>query len=445
MRITESRLRKTIRKTIKKFHASVMSESAVRRIINSLLQEGSSKEQIKGSISDPEIKKDPDRLDAIADLIYTSREFFRKNFEAGLGSSSQFRGNVDWSRVQAGQFLSLAISDLLAGKKSMAANLLLQAADKTGFDKQQFFQGGVRYPFSQWVNDVRNVNMSGSDSKQNELWLTQYIRSKDTSAENIRKFTNWFVPWSDTFIDMMKVYKGLLDKHAELRNTTDPELKATTYKKFPADAPLGSYAFSPQRQKTGRFAPPMEPNTELENSLLSELEEHMLGKTPLSAEAANQIKSFVRQGLYTDVFGDCSEYSVAYRGMAVDEKYIKNVLGLSPEELASNNPSPKNPLEIDGNWTFQPQSGSGASSWSLNWRASMHFAEMGKRGGKYIFSIVMEAPISENSGSFIDVSEFTDNVALKRKDMSMLREEMEAIGLGNIKFNKVYITMIRKK
>ena len=54
-----------IGKTIKEFHASVMSESAVRRIINSLLQEGSSKEQIKGSIGDPEIKKDPDRLDAM--------------------------------------------------------------------------------------------------------------------------------------------------------------------------------------------------------------------------------------------------------------------------------------------------------------------------------------------------------------------------------------------
>jgi hypothetical protein len=117
---------------------------------------------------------------------------------------------------------------------------------------------------------------------------------------------------------------------------------------------------------------------------------------------------------------------------------VTGVLGYSPDEIIAIKNEGKYLLE--GDWVLSNRGGAYSSSWTTRYDSAEHFSYKSSRGGKYSFSLVIEAQPSDNPRKFIDISDFAFKVALgTKKQSSMLSGEEEIVGLGDIKFSRVYI------
>ncbi len=240
---------------------------------------------------------------------------------------------------------------------------------------------------------------------------------------------------------IQQVYSGknteLKDYNRANREKFDKEWEETA---APEDAPLGKYAFSPQRQNTIN-PPPKEKNTKIESMILASLSKHVAGTTPMSSNAAQIIKTLLEQGLYKDVF-KAPTVDKLYRGMGVTEEYIQN-LGINPNEL--NEELGKENIEdmlgrrkakvIERQFTFKPRGKTFASSWTTSPKVAADFAST-NAPTKGTYMVIMEAETDLNDGSFLDAAGFyeIDNLA-------SFSSEQEVFGLGEITVSKIYVLL----
>ena len=119
---------------------------------------------------------------------------------------------------------------------------------------------------------------------------------------------------------------------------------------------------------------------------------------------------------------------------------------MSPDDLVAMKSEGKE--TIDGNWVISTKGGAYSSSWTVRFDMAEHFSFLRvPRGGKYNFSLVLEARVSDNEGKLIDVSNLALKVALRSASakVGMLSNEEEVIGLGDIRISRVYIESAKKK
>lgn len=219
---------------------------------------------------------------------------------------------------------------------------------------------------------------------------------------------------------------------SRLRQIIREEIEAA-----PPRSPLGRFAFAEQRPD--EFEVP-EPNNPRENALLQTIIEHFVGggATRLTEEDCKLIQGFLKKGIYSDMFSEPVVPSV-YRGMTVDEKFIKGLgvlsgyLKLKPGAIASVN-----------NKTIAPLSGKFASSWTttelgtrddssnMAWAFASGQTSYGYQGGK--IGVVLCADIAANPGQFFDAEPLYG-----LDGMPGVEEEAEAVGMGSILCRRVYI------
>jgi hypothetical protein len=115
------------------------------------------------------------------------------------------------------------------------------------------------------------------------------------------------------------------------------------------------------------------------------------------------------------------DVELVYRGMAVNDDYLRRALGLDDDESL-----PQKGSKI-ASFTYTPRSG-GSSSWSLQHESTHDFM-----GGSKSFNILLIARTSDNDGSFVS----GPGGLYKVGKLGKHDEEQEVVGLGPIKVAKI--------
>lgn len=216
------------------------------------------------------------------------------------------------------------------------------------------------------------------------------------------------------------------ERGAEERRRAE-EYEATYEPKAPPDAPLGKYAFSPQRQAQVR-PPPMERNTPVEVALLRSIRNHFDGQRPLTRQQAQMAMEFIRAGLYPDIFKEPPP-GTYYRGMLLTASELR-AMGVPDPELGISAGR-----EMEGEFTMVPLGDRFSSSWSFDIDIADRFSLSNyDRTNQRVYSVIFAADSDDNPGKFLD-SEGFYNVDLG----SDFGEEREVIGLGTITANWVKV------
>lgn len=193
---------------------------------------------------------------------------------------------------------------------------------------------------------------------------------------------------------------------------------------FLDDAPLGKYAFSPQRQSLPN-PPPMEPNTRIETALRMSLQNHVRGIRPLTRRQAQLILSFINAGMYSDIIKGPPP-GTYYRGMMLSLDSLKS-LGIPVphmdvfETQMLTGPFDVAPRGVTASWT---------SNLSLATDYALGYSVSGL-GDEHIYTTIFFAEIDDNPGKFIDLSSLYDIIG---KSFSV---EKEVIGVGTIRVKSV--------
>lgn len=211
------------------------------------------------------------------------------------------------------------------------------------------------------------------------------------------------------------------------------EYEATYEPKAPPDSPLGKYAFSPQRQHHVS-PPPMEKNNPTEATLLRSIRNHIVRGLPLTQQQAQLVTSFIRDGLYPDVFRE-AQPGTYYRGMALGEKALKrmgvDVTKMDPQII-------KNRLE--GNFEIKPRGNSFSSSWSYSFNVAESFSLGGGDGREdEQCAVIFAASTEDNPGKFLEVKKF---YGLDFEGLKGFSGEEEVISLGTIRAKWVQISWL---
>lgn len=361
----------------------------------------------------------------------------------------------DWFE-KPGKSLHTAVFRLRTGKKTFESIALARALDELGIAREKL----TANPVLPWHERLRRI--------LDKAWWyrvdgpERFKEKEDREARGLTgaAFDRWASGISADVdeLDRILAAYGRHLKEQELNfydASSDDVYKPGKHHglpyspKYDVSDPLGAYAFSPQRvrgsKKTNMRTPPPEENTELENQLLSALEGHMLGKTPIDKGTADVILDLVNRGLYQDVFGSCADCGSVFRGIGVTEKFVIDVLGMTPDDLVRMKSEGNE--TIDGNWVVSTVGDAYSSSWTTKFEKASDFSLRIPRGGKYNFGLILEARVGDNEGKFIDISDLGLKVALRNKSakVGMLASEEEVIGLGDIKFNRVYIVRAKLK
>ncbi len=381
---------------------------------------------------------DPARVEIYTWLDGKKEEFFQKYGEYS-GLATRDTNAYHW--LLPARTLEVAVHRLRTGKrKSLEAIALKRALDDLGIPEEKLTSETIR----PWHNKVFSVIKMGwrfvtFRGKQDPDMIGMSSDAFDRWAENARKDVGDLENILEKFGKYLKELE--VDFRAGLAQNkyTPDSIRDIPYSPvYSVDDPLGAYAFSPQRNKETAKTPPPEDNTELEDKLHAAFREHMLGKTPIDRETAEVVLGLIDGGLYQDVFDSCDNCGSVYRGLGVNEKFVTGVLGYSPDEIIAIKNEGKYLLE--GDWVLSNRGGAYSSSWTTRYDSAEHFSYKSSRGGKYSFSLVIEAQPSDNPRKFIDISDFAFKVALgTKKQSSMLSGEEEIVGLGDIKFSRVYI------
>jgi len=204
---------------------------------------------------------------------------------------------------------------------------------------------------------------------------------------------------------------------------------------------FGKYAFAPERQKRKINITPHEENTPIEQYTFYELTRHKedeWGRIP--PDVLKVLMNIQNQNLYNDVFPGVADKQI-YRGMNVDESFIKNFTDKNPEDLYYEwLENTSKDTVIEGDWVFNMKPGRTADSWTTNFEIADNFSSMGrltKNNQAYSFSLVLQGSMLDNKGVMIDLSKF--------EEMFSKHDEDEVLAVGPVKFNKVYVTYAMKK
>jgi hypothetical protein len=183
------------------------------------------------------------------------------------------------------------------------------------------------------------------------------------------------------------------------------------------DAPLNKYAFADLRKNV------KEPDNELEKEIEEKLVNHFDAGLSIDQNTANLFQHFLTNGMYRDIFRKPKE-SIIYRGMSVDENYIKNALNLTSKDIL-----PKKG-DISQNFTFTPFEDVTITSWSTNIKSASVFT---KKKGIKTHSLILYASSSENDNKLIDCKY---GIYTLRWFVDY-KHEKEVLGIGNIKVNRI--------
>ena len=191
-------------------------------------------------------------------------------------------------------------------------------------------------------------------------------------------------------------------------------ITGSDYFEAPADAPLGRIAFPTLRDDV-----PFEKNTPVETNLQSAIYAHIIHNKPIRLNDAVLIKDFIQRNFYSNIFGE-PNVDIVYRGMAVTDDYIANILGAYKVK-------PNGEEEVD--WDFTPLSQT--SSWTIDDEVAID--EFSGKTDRNNISLLMAAKVDENSGKFVDFSKL-----YKMKSFQDYSTEQEVVGVGNIKIFKIW-------
>lgn len=194
------------------------------------------------------------------------------------------------------------------------------------------------------------------------------------------------------------------------------------------DAPLGRYAFAPNREDDV----PDEDNTDDEKELLKQVTGHLVHNMPMSSAASDEIRDFVDHGWYRPVFKPITSGKV-YRGMTVTDDYLRKMCGINSERDGEKGHKVKS-------FTYQPRKdptrwghpGGASSSWTTDpemTRQFTHTSDLEKE-----WQIVLVAKASDNVGTFI----VGEDGFYRLRITKTMRHEKEAIALGPVHVSEIY-------
>ena len=191
-------------------------------------------------------------------------------------------------------------------------------------------------------------------------------------------------------------------------------------------APLGKYAFSPQRQALPN-PPPLEPNTRIETARRISLENHVTGIRPLTRRQAQLILNFIDAGLYSDVI-KAPPPGTYYRGMLLSLDSLKSMGIPVPHMKLFEKQTLIGPFDV------VPRVAT--TSWTSNYNLAidyMHGFSAKGLGDEHIYTTMLFAEIDDNPGKFIDLVDLYDIIG---KSFAV---EKEVIGVGTIRVKSVHL------
>lgn len=180
---------------------------------------------------------------------------------------------------------------------------------------------------------------------------------------------------------------------ARLRSLIKHVLLRENLKKMHAndpDAPLGKYAFAPERDKDWWEAEE-EPDTEFEDQLYKKLVGHIIDNTPIDNNSAEVAAIFAQYGDYVDAFALPKDVKHVYRGVALSEQEL-SYYGLTPAHFTDEwvdweQRHVVTPTEILSMHTTRT-----TSSWSKSQDIAKYFARRSSRHQRP-FEVVFRAPV----------------------------------------------------
>lgn len=205
----------------------------------------------------------------------------------------------------------------------------------------------------------------------------------------------------------------------DLRRRLDvmPDMEELSkFAEAPPKAPLGQIAFSPDRIDK---VPKTEKNVDVEDELYDALVAHVHDNIPLTEEEIAIIKSIMKKGYYSKIF-KAPDVEKVYRGMTINEKWLRKILKLSPKAKLPAKGS------ADVSFYYRPRKGA-AMSWTRSKRKASSFT--GQDGS---YDIIFTAITEENVNNFLDLSGL-----YKVNPLDTYAKEKEVLGLVRVKVSRI--------
>lgn len=200
----------------------------------------------------------------------------------------------------------------------------------------------------------------------------------------------------------------------------------------PEDAPLGQYAFAPERAAIW-WDMPDEPNTPVEQQLFDDLYKHVDKNISITDDTAGIIMDLIQSGLYPDVFKAPADVTL-YRGVVLPRETVES-WGIIPDDEAVRKRLDRQFVSFNVDMEINTRSHQRATSWTTREDLAKHFTRY--RGGNYEeqAKVVMVASPVDNPGKFFDLSGF---YMINNSTVHYMTEK-EFLGMGAIKINKLMV------
>ncbi len=185
------------------------------------------------------------------------------------------------------------------------------------------------------------------------------------------------------------------------------------------DDPLGKFAFASGRLDGGI---PEEDDTPVEKALYKKLAYHFNQNEPLDNDSSALAQSFLKKGIYKPVFNQPLPNTVVYRGLMVDEAWLRQHAGFRPNEKI-----PKSGAR-GVTMTLKPHKGDDDSShsWSLSKVVAFNFATSAPETDKY--AVILHAKAGSNKDRFLSGPDGMYNV----DPFNTFEQEEEVTALGAV-------------
>jgi hypothetical protein len=277
-----------------------------------------------------------------------------------------------------------------------------------GYDKENSWQVVAAIDrFQTYIDELAAENFKYSFSSV----LIQFNKIATDVTEEYGYDINEFY---NSFLNYLKDAEDYFNNHG-----TEFDSNTTTKPEKDTD-PLGKYAFP--RQRNPKYRVPNERDTKVEIELIRDIQSHFNGAHPLTVDSAELIQSFLKDGLYSDIFKEPSVKQV-FRGMVVTQKWLNNVL---------NNSSPPNKGVVDMKFSFVPLKDRGGSSWSTSKEFAFSWAEDQTNEEENV-AIVLIANVEDNKHKFV----IGEDGLYKLEGPASFENQSEAVGLDIIKVTRI--------
>ena len=194
----------------------------------------------------------------------------------------------------------------------------------------------------------------------------------------------------------------------------------------PIDGLLQQYAFADYDQRSPEI--PKEKNTPEEDELLDALAAHFHSNEHISPKDANTIEQFLKDEVYSAIFHEPNVKKV-YRGMIVPNEFITRAFNIDASDDTSDD-------VIEGHFTFTPNEGIGATSWTTSVDIAQQYAIKSKvHVASPKSGIIMVANVADNPYKFVACEDGLYNV----RSFAPYIYEKEVLALGAIKVHRVHL------